>query len=637
MRSRFRAGVVASLALLAPSAAAHAQRTDTTVVRLDSTRVTANRDASGMSSATALARTSSSIRAERARTLGIGTTAGLVSAMPYAGVRSGRGDALLSLRGARTEQTVVTLDEVPLNDPATGVADVADLPLIAIEAATITLGADPMGAGPGASGGVLSLHTATRRAASLRTGAFGERRAEVAGGTLARGAFLHGGLSWATVENDFPFLNDAGAGDAPVRERRVNADERRVAAVATLAGTRTSAVLLGSTSERGMVGPANVRAYDADRARTDRLLVRARRAFGDVQVVGGARAFALSYRDPTRPVLDSRADAGVADLEVRGPLAVRWLTGGASWRAGGGADRVRGTGGLSQARGRAFAAVQGTHVLRGAAVQAGARIDAVGAAGTLPSFSLAAERRVAGVRERRAVHVGARLAQAVRVPTLYDLYFSSPQRLSVRALRPERVTMDAELNARASLRADDRWLAEAGGALVARDTRDAIVWFPGNFGWSPANVGAERLRGAEVRASLSHESVRGTQTLGAWLTAYDPELRTGALRIPTPYVPRIAAGAQLVLQRGAAVLSARSRLQGRRPFTAGPRDPAYELPAVHLLDASLGHRGRIGHVATLATLALDNATDVAWQSVRGFPSPGRSWAISLTLTPASTR
>jgi hypothetical protein len=35
----------------------------------------------------------------------------------------------------------------------------------------------------------------------------------------------------------------------------------------------------------------------------------------------------------------------------------------------------------------------------------------------------------------------------------------------------------------------------------------------------------------------------------------------------------------------------------------------------------------------LLTAALDNATDRAWQSVRGFPSPGRAWSVAITLLP----
>lgn len=151
------------------------------------------------------------------------------------------------------------------------------------------------------------------------------------------------------------------------------------------------------------------------------------------------------------------------------------------------------------------------------------------------------------------------------MPTLYDLYFASPQRLAVRALNPERVTLDAGVGLRG---ARDQGAARITGELlvVSRDTRDAIVWFPGNFGWSPANVGRERLRGTESRLEYTAPAL----TLGVWHTWYRSMLRSGALGIPTPYVPQHSAGVQGAWRVGANSMSANVRLQGRRPYTAGP-------------------------------------------------------------------
>jgi len=36
---------------------------------------------------------------------------------------------------------------------------------------------------------------------------------------------------------------------------------------------------------------------------------------------------------------------------------------------------------------------------------------------------------------------------------------------------------------------------------------------------------------------------------------------------------------------------------------------------------------------SLVSLALDNATGVRWQSVQGFPMPGRTWQFALHLMP----
>ncbi len=564
-----------------------------------------------------------SMNVEAARAQGIGTTSGLLAALPFASLRSARGETGVSLRGARREQVAITLDGMPLSDPATGLADVSDLPLVALGSASVVLGADPLGTGPGASGGVVALNSAAQRSASARVGAFGEQQIEGAWRTIGAGALWHASASHRRSDNDFDFENDAGASGVRSRETRVNNDEQRSTVAVGAAAANVQITALASTGERGMVGAANVRAYDADRSRTTRLLVRGQLTRDRVQAVSGVRIFSLAYRDPTHPLLDATARAIAGDAEMRGGWRALDL------RAGVGGDGVRASGGIEQSRGRAFAVANYDRRASGGSVDVGARLDAIGTYGALPSFSLAVERvaRTGGMRDADLT-VGARIAQAVRVPTLYDLYFSSPQRLFVRTLRPERVLLDAELQARAeSATGIGRLSVQA--SVVSRQTRDAIVWFPGNFGWSPANVGGERLSGAEARVRLRPR----WGELSAWGTYYDAVLTSGALRIPTPYVSRVAGGGQLLAHLRSVHVSTLLRVMGPRPYTAGPRNAAFELPTVALCDVSLSHRLTLPAAEMLVSLSLENATDARWQSVRGFPMPGRGWAISTTLRP----
>jgi outer membrane cobalamin receptor len=559
-----------------------------------------------------------------ARTRGASTTSALLALLPFTQLRTARGETSVSLRGARREQVVMTLDGVPLNDPATGVADVSDIPLAGIGSATVAPGADPVGAGLGATGGVIALTTRAQRLISLQTGAFGTAQLEAASGGTAGDARWQTAVSWRHARNDFAFVNDAGV--TPLRETRTNNDEQRAAISASVVRGATQVALLASTSARGMVGPANVRAYDEDRARTDRATLRLQQGLGASLVNVGVRQFTLAYRDPTRPALNSRAQAWAADADWRGAL------GPGTWRAGAGADGLTATGGITQRRARAFAAygVERALATRGR-LELGARTDAVERLGLQPTGTLGVRWALASVR---GVQFGtvARAAQAVRVPTLYDLYFSSPQRLTVKALAPERVTLDASGGFTASVGSLGRSLS---GELLAvsRTTRNAIVWFPGNFGWSPANVGRETVRGVEARTA----AVLGAWQLDGWLTRYDARLHTNGLVIPTPYVAPVAAGLRtqvtprLVQQR--VTLSANARYVGRRPYTAGPRNPFFELPDVWLVDGAVSHHRSVHRTDVLVTLALDNATIARWQSVRGFPMPGRSWSLGITVEP----
>jgi len=588
-------------------------------------RVTAPADMSGTERTAG--RTSATLATGDARVAGASSVNALLALMPYTNLRTARGETGLSLRGARREQVVITLDGMPLNDPATGMADVSDIPLAGLQSATVALGADPVGTGAGATGGVLALTSSAQRVASVRLGAFEQRTIEGAWHAQAAGALWQASAARRTASNDFTFVNDAGA--APQREARVNNDEQRTTASLGVIGSRAQLSVLGSTSERGMVGPANVRSYDADRARTDRVLVRAQAGLRGTVLVAGVRRLSLRYGDPTRPALDSRAVAWAADAEWRG--ALRDI----AWRVGMGADRLVATGGITQQRRRGFAAVQRAWRATRADrwnIDIGARADLIEGSGVRPTASVGAERRIARLGEQAQVVAFGRAAQAVRVPTLYDLYFSSPQRLFVRALSPERVDLDASSGLRI-VAGTARRRASLEGAVVARNTRDAIVWFPGNFGWSPANVGVERLRGVESRAELA----LGIASASAWVTAYDAVLSTGGLRIPTPFVPRLAGGAQMQLNTAAQHATVVWRGTGARPYTAGPRNPDFELAALSLVDVTVAQQLRaLPHwpwprLDALVAFSLENAADASWQSVRGFPSPGRSWAMSFTL------
>ncbi|MBU6365718.1 MAG: TonB-dependent receptor plug domain-containing protein [Gemmatimonadetes bacterium] len=558
-------------------------------------------------------------RADAAREAGVGTMAGLLQQLPLVQLRAARGETALALRGTRREQLLITLDGLPLNDPATGVADAAELPLALIDAATLRLGADPQRA-PGAVGGELALTSASRPVLALRAGAFGERQLEGVARRVGTHTVWHAAAAWQQARNDFPFVNTAGA--TPTREQRVNNDEARATLAAGATGAAWQVALLAAWRERGMVGPANVRAFDDDRARTERLLLRARRTIGATRLVAGSRWMTLDYRDPARPVLDRSAVAGASDVEWQGGR------GGMDWQVIAGMDHLAATGDIRQRRQRGGAAARWRSAdAARTRWEVGTRLDAITGAGVVPGGSAAVERAL-GARLLLTI----RAASAVRAPTLYDLHFAAPQRLAVAPLAPERVRADVAAGVRtAGTAAQWRWTLS--GTAVGRTVRDAIVWFPGNFGWSPANVGTETLRGGEAMLDAQHPRAR----LSAWGTRYAAFLRSGALRIPTPYVAPWAGGGQLQWRSGAHTLSATLRTMGRRPFTAGPRASAFDLPAAALLDVALARRiGRDG-ADLLMTVALDNATNHAWEPVRGYPAPGRALSLSVVWGASAPR
>ena len=547
---------------------------------------------------------------DEAREGGVSSTAQLLAELPYVSLRGARGEATLSIRGGRAEQVAVTLDGLSLVDPASGRADASDLPLVALGAVRARPGADGS-AGSGAVAGTIAFSSGEGSVASVRAGAYGARDVEGATSLAAGEGRLRVGAAWHEARNDFPFVNSDGATGADSTESRVNSDESRMALFASGAWSAAQFMVLATSAERGMAGPMNVRIHDADRGRTDRLFVRGALAVGNWTVALGVRAQMLAYRSAATPSLDFSARTLAPDHDIAGdvgPLAVR---------AGAGVESGDATGMALPTRARAFLAAEQAWMVRGVRVTAGARIDAIERAGAEPSLSLAVE-------GTGPIAPYVRLGQAFRAPTLYDLYFASPGRLATRALDPERVVLDAEAGVRARIGGVD-----LGAAAFARDVRDAIVWFPGNFTWSPANVGLERVRGAEGEARISGPWYAAS----LWGSVTESTLDAAGFIVQTPYVPRVSGGASASVRAGTVGVTTTAHGLGRRAFAAAPSSPATELPAVLLADVAVHWHVTMARSNLLLTAAITNLGDARWESVRRFPAVGRSWSLALTFVP----
>ncbi|MDQ6829773.1 MAG: TonB-dependent receptor [Gemmatimonadota bacterium] len=541
------------------------------------------------------------------RASGAATLADALTRMPFISSRSSRAGVALSMRGSRPEQVLVLLDGVALNDPATGSADIADIPLAALGSVATLPGAAGARYGSGATGGVLALSSADAPAATLTAGSYGRAGASLAGRTTLGGARVHGGAEWSSARDDFEFVNSVAAPIAS--ERRLNADEHRLALFGGISAASFGATLLATRDERGLVGPMNVRIYDAARGRTQRALARVTGEHSGWSGSLALRFFDLLYDNPGVLRGSTTSTSTDADLSREAGSIV--------WRAGGGVDWVRGSQLISADRPRAFVSAERGWTHDAWMFTFAGRGDAIRGAGARMSPSLAIERP-------DAITLFARVSQAFRAPTFYDLYFASPQFIDgTRTLRPERVLFDGELGARASANS-----ITASASLFARRTRDAIVWFPGTFSWSPNNVERETVVGGEGRIALALPG----GAIEAWGGARSTRLLVDNLDAPTPYVPWLDGGALATLRHGPAALTATLTALGSRPIVTVPHPTAaVELPAVALLDVAATLAPRAGHIT--ATLAVHNVANTRWESIARYPVPGRSLSATLTFTP----
>lgn len=547
-----------------------------------------------------------------ARSAGATELADAVAQLPFVSPRSGRAGVALSMRGARAEQVLVALDGLPLNDPATGAADLSDVPLAAIGSVAAVPGSDAARWGSGATGGALLLSSATGSQVSLSGGSYGQASLE---GAIAGGVGrvrVRAGAALARARNDFPFTVDRGLSGLPDSTAvRDDADEHRQALFATAIAPRAQLGLFASRVERGLARPvqANVARMREERHRA---MMRGQAAVGAWSIVGGVRVLAVEYRDPAGVASGSALGASSADAELArgaGPVDLRAAIGG---------DRVRATGLDAPDRPRGSLTVA-AHGQRGVwRLDAALRGDAVHHAGAQLSPSLAAE-------WRGPVTVFARASRAFRAPTFYDLYFVAQTMLGVRDVRPERVTLDGEVGARFT-----RGAFAAAGAAFVRRTRDAIVWLPGSFSWSPSNVPLERVAGAEGRLTMA--DARWPVALEGWAGTYRAEAEIDGFRVPTPYAPLAAGGATLRANRGSLRASASLTALGRRPYQVAPLNRALQLPGVALLDAAVAWERPVRRARLLVAAGVQDLGDVRWEPVRRLPAPGRTWSTSLTLS-----
>ena len=203
----------------------------------------------------------------------------------------GLGDfATVSVRGSSAAQVTVFLDGIPMNDPYTGVTNLADLPLGAIERVEVYRGFAPPQLGSSAIGGAVNLVTEYSGAEgdgsalshlnfNSSYGSFDTVRQQLsvrASPWLTR-LFAHG--SYARTSGDFTFLDNDGTplnpgDDAEVMRINNDAESYQVLARIEFDLPRDGTVSLGHdrfSREQGVPGLGNNQSITARAARDRRL------------------------------------------------------------------------------------------------------------------------------------------------------------------------------------------------------------------------------------------------------------------------------------------------------------------------------------------------------------------------------
>ncbi len=433
-----------------------------------------------------------------------------------------------SIRGSGGERVLVLVDGLQINDPATGEADLREVPVHSIERVEVRRGAMAAAMGHGGVGGVIAVVTETPVAdAGGRSGPSAVRLRAESGGygwRSVRGSAraVIGGLLTELEAGDSRYV-----GDLPVavptypyeRNRNGDASERSLrAGVAKLwspGGLEARASAWWRRAEGGAPGTLEFVTPEArvrhERGTAHLSLRHGSWVDGRLHVGGDLSASVATHRyrspaiqdgQPSFPA-DRRNDARIVRAESRivwGDAGGGGRWSGAAWL---GLDRHedidylkpdRGTGARSRDEGGADlgALFRRRPFGPGSAMslQGGVRVDRLFPGGWLLAPRLGMELEDAS----GAWSLGAGVSRTLRPPTLNDLFWSGDLNLSGNPdLRPE---VARGVDGNAIRRFGGGWAVEA--RAWASRVQDLIQWRAGPaLEWRPINVPAARLTGSE--------------------------------------------------------------------------------------------------------------------------------------------
>lgn len=415
----------------------------------------------------------------------------------------------LSVRGSDPQGTLTVLEDVPLNSPFLGGADLAGLSLLPLDSLEVRRGAASARHGSDAVGGVLRASLPDPLAppllrASLLAGSFGTVRLKAAaGGTTGPvGGLLSVGL--LSSAGSFPFRDVNGAARTRGHAASLAAEGLARGGWEPAPGHRLDLLVEGAREDREVPGLEQYPSTTA-RATDDRFVLRLSwdgpRPFGRRGSSGATawvRRLGFAFADrspPLGPAVDTRLVAWGVGAEARAEAAPWELVAfrgavSATWDAG---DVRRLSQGAYRPRRTAVAGRAGVVAGRpggwwGVEADVRAEWDAGFGVRALP-------RAGAWVRPWGPFKLAATVGRAFRLPTLEELYFDAGFVQGNPALQPEDA-LSWDVGAEAS---GPAWAVRA--AYFENRVRNVILFVPRSaFLVRADNSGTAVVRGVEASA-----------------------------------------------------------------------------------------------------------------------------------------
>jgi len=560
--------------------------------------------------------------------------------------RGGPGSpASVSIRGGAAHQVLVLLDGVPLNDPTTGDVDLSSIPLEQIERMTITRGTAAARYGDRALAGVIAIErrhsTQAEGWLALAAGAWGERAARggLTGVRSHGDRIIAGSVSGALTRFD----GDFGYQVPPIRgggmADRANGDGRNGSVLGSIrvGGRHSLTEVRGDyiDIDRGLPGSFIQPTLDArQEEHRGGAGVSTRRTIGAVELRADVDASSgkIHSADPSPPT-GSPYDDSVrvrqlqATVQAGRPLGVARLSLGAEGRwLGVRASNLTAGAPTGQQILSAWLQASAEPALGSArpTFTAGARLDGDDSRGeTHLSPSLGVSLPVAGATVQLS------WARAFASPTLADQFFQPGVLARPNPdLRPERVRNEWQFQLTSGALRAGVVTASGSVSLFRADVDGMILWFPDfRFVWSPDNFDVSRS-GGELSAAvdLPVADISVTASVSDVAVEYRGPVLSGQVAYRPRYTANASLAGSIVGIRG----TLRYRYIGRRRAVAG--SDVNTLEPFGVTDLQLARRLPISRASMEVALSLDDVFDRAGTMLLDYPSAGRTWRFTLSVS-----
>jgi vitamin B12 transporter len=534
--------------------------------------------------------------------------------------------AIVFIRGASSANVLVLLDGVPVTPGSSETVDLGGFPTAGVRRIEVVEGSGATLYGSSAGGGVVNIITEVPRGTYLEAsaGTLQDRDLRVGAGDGRLGASFERHI--AANDFSYPAIPVPGATPIPAGSR-TNADAEqtaaRVAYNANLGPNVTARLRLGA--EEIHLGAPGSLTYGADAfarqnvARDDAHLdITHSGALSATTLTLFGLAQKLDYVDPSsateNPTIDSRAQISLRNVVSGGPSTLTYgvdyaresalLANIAQYDAN---FALTGYATTSETQLQTALYAQEQYTLAdGVQINGGLRgeNDAPLGSALTPSLGI-------GIPLAPGVRLALNAGTAFRVPTIVDRYYPGYANPN---LRPER-SKDADVTLQSS--------AFLGGATLGFFMRDASNLIQLDSLYVPQNVAQASLRGlfATLRTRPYHAFVT-TLSVTDTYRAQNVSPGAGATRLLFNPVFVSKLGLERAFAGGGYSLGAQANIFGPHEESSGFNPDGQTTVDVYL-------RGRLSR-ETIVSLRARNIGNERYETVLGYPAPGRTFEVELS-------